>query len=144
MQLSVIDIHSKCCDSGLQRRKYAADMLHAYVSDELDQGYANFIILGDWNDDLRDLPNEHSFQSFFDDDRFYFVNLDIIDDPKQVTYPKEPYVSFLDHILVTNKLLEDSDYYVQTLPIPDYMGGYETYEKLVSDHLPVMLRFSPK
>jgi len=144
MQLSVIDIHSKCCDSGLQRRKYAADMLHAYVSNELDQGYANFIILGDWNDDLRDLPNEHSFQSFFDDDRFYFVNLDIIDDPKQVTYPKEPYVSFLDHILVTNKLIEDSDYYVQTLPIPDYMGGYKNYEELVSDHLPVMLRFSPK
>ena len=42
------------------------------------------------------------------------------------------------------KLLENSEYYVQTLPIPDYMGGYETYEKLVSDHLPVMLRFSPK
>ena len=77
-------------------------------------------------------------------DRFYFVNLEIIDDPKQVTYPKEPYVSFLDHILVTNKLLENSNYYVQTLPIPEYMGGYITYEKLVSDHLPVMLRFSPK
>ena len=144
MQISIIDLHSKCCDSGLQRRKFAAEMLHDYVAKELDEGYSNFIILGDWNDDLRDLPDEHSFQSFFDDDRFYFVNLEIIDDPKQVTYPKEPYVSFLDHILVTNKLLENSEYYVQTLPIPDYMGGYETYEKLVSDHLPVMLRFSPK
>ena len=144
MNLSIIDLHSKCCDSGLQRRKFAAEMLHNYVAEELDAGYSNFIILGDWNDDLRDLPGEHSFQSFFDDDRFYFVNLEIIDDPKQVTYPKEPYVSFLDHILVTNKLIENSNYYVQTLPIPEYMGGYITYEKLVSDHLPVMLRFSPK
>ena len=144
MKLSIIDIHSKCCDSGLKRRKFAANMLHDYVSEELDNGYSNFIILGDWNDDLRDLPDEHSFQSFFDDDRFYFVNTEIIDDPKQVTYPKEPYVSFLDHILVTNELIKDSEYYVQTLPIPDYMGGYEIYEELVSDHLPVMLRFSPK
>ena len=144
MQLSIIDIHSKCCDSGLQRRKFAADMLHNYVSKELENGYSNFIILGDWNDDLRDLPGEHSFQSFFDDDRFYFVNLEIINDPKQVTYPKEPYVSFLDHILVTRELIKDSNYYVQTLPIPDYMGGYENYEKLVSDHLPVIFRFPPK
>ena len=40
-----------------------------YVSKELENGYSNFIILGDWNDDLRDLPGEHSFQSFFDDDK---------------------------------------------------------------------------
>ena len=70
--------------------------------------------------------------------------MDITYDLTKASYPKEPYVSFLDHILVTNKLLENSDYYVQTLPIPDYMGGYKNYEELVSDHLPVMLRFSPK
>ena len=144
MELSVINLHSKCCDSGLQRRKNAAQMLHQYVSKEIDDGFSNFIILGDWNDDLRDLPGEHSFDPFLNDERFYFVNLEIINDPKQVTYPKEPYVSFLDHILTTNELLDNSKYYVQTLPIPDYLGGYEVYEELVSDHLPVMLRFSPK
>ena len=144
MELSVINLHSKCCDSGLQRRKNAAQMLHQYVSKEIDDGFSNFIILGDWNDDLRDLPGEHSFDPFLNDERFYFVNLEIINDPKQVTYPKEPYVSFLDHILTTNELLDNSKYYIQTLPIPDYLGGYDVYEELVSDHLPVMLRFSPK
>lgn len=142
LQLSVVDIHSKCCDSGLWRRQQAVEMLHNYVAAELDQGYSNFIILGDWNDDLRDAPNEHSFDPFLKDRRFYFVNQEIVNDPNQVTYPKEPYVSFLDHILVTTDFIPpQSDYFVQTLPIPDYMGGYEIYEKLVSDHLPVMLRF---
>ena len=41
-------------------------------------------------------------------------------------------------------LLDNSKYYIQTIPIPDYLGGYDVYEDLVSDHLPVMLRFSPK
>ena len=48
-------------------REIIIEMLQKYVSKALDNGYSNFIILGDWNDDLRDLPNEHSFQSFFDD-----------------------------------------------------------------------------
>ena len=38
--------------------------------------------------------------------------------------------------------LSGEDYYVQTLPITEYMKGYDNYEELISDHLPVMLRFS--
>ena len=143
LMLSVLNVHSKCCDSGLWRRKQAVKMLHEYVVREVEMDYTNFIILGDWNDDLRDAPNQHSFHPFLSDDRFFFVNQDIIHDPKQVSYPKEPWVSFLDHILVSTDLVPpESDYYVQTLPITDYMKGYNIYEELISDHLPVMLRFS--
>ena len=51
--LSIINLHMKCCDSGLHRRKKAGQMLHNY----LDKNYntkSNIIVLGDWNDDTKD------------------------------------------------------------------------------------------
>ena len=138
---SIIDLHMKCCNSGLERRKNASKMLYEYVSKEVDEGYSNFIILGDWNDDLKDNYGDHCFAPFLSDDRFYFTTEEIVEDLSQSTYPKEPYISFLDHILVTRKLIEGSNYHIQTIKMGDYMNGYDTYEKLISDHLPVLLSF---
>ena len=140
---SIINLHMKCCNSGLNRRKNASKMLYDYVSNELDNGYSNFIVLGDWNDDLKDSYGEHCFQPFLDDQRFHFVTEKIVDDPSQATYPKEPYVSFLDHILVTNTLVPrySTSFEVSTINMGGYMGGYDIYEKLISDHLPVLLSF---
>ena len=132
----------KCCDSGLLRRKRASKMLHNYI----DQYYTtqpNIIILGDWNDDTKDKKGEHCFEPFFHDDRFYFSTYEIALDLKQASYPKEPYVSFLDHILVSNSFIpKESDYHVQTIHMGDYMGGYKIYESYISDHKPILLSFS--
>ena len=140
---SIINLHMKCCNSGLNRRKNASKMLYDYVSKELDDGYSNFIILGDWNDDLKDSYGEHCFHPFLDDERFHFVTEKIVDDPSQATYPKEPYISFLDHILTTSKLIPrySTQFQVSTINMSGYMGGYDIYEKLISDHLPVLLSF---
>ena len=79
---------------------------------------------------------------YFQDDRFYFVTENISHDISQATYPKEPYVSFLDHILISNNFLpKGSNYNVQTIRLGDYMGGYEIYESYISDHRPVILSF---
>jgi endonuclease/exonuclease/phosphatase family metal-dependent hydrolase len=139
--LSIINIHMKCCDSGLQRRKNAVNMLHDYV-DETFESQSNIILLGDWNDDTKDEPGQHSFDAFFDDNRFHFVTQEISYDLSQASYPKEPWVSFLDHILVSNELIErGSNYHVQTIKMGDYMGGYKNYDTYISDHLPVLLSF---
>jgi len=139
---SIINLHMKCCDSGLNRRKEASKMLYDYVMDDIDGGYSNFIILGDWNDDLKDNWGEHCFTPFLNDAEFHFVTSRIVDDESQATYPKEPYVSFLDHILVTESLLSsDSEYLVETIKMGEYMNGYNNYESLISDHLPVFLSF---
>ena len=99
-----------------------------------------YIVLGDWNDDLRDKPGEHCFQPFLEDDRMYFANTPLLNDDSQVSYPKEPYRSFLDHILVTENLLNsNSNYRIMTIPIDQYMGGFEVYEEYISDHKPVMV-----
>jgi len=136
----------KCCNSGLQRRKKASEMLHEYLSKEMNEGYENFIVLGDWNDDLKDHSDEHCFNPFLNDDRFFFVTERIIYDIYQATYPKEPYISFLDHILVTKKLipgLQDYQRYdVMTVRVDHYMDSFLEYERLISDHFPVLLSFS--
>ncbi len=139
--LSIINLHMKCCDSGLQRRKNAVQMLHGYL-DESFEAQSNIIVLGDWNDDTKDEPGQHSFDPFLNDSRFHFVTQKISYDISQASYPKEPWVSFLDHILVSNELIEQgSSYMVQTIKMGDYMGGYENYDMYISDHLPVLLSF---
>ena len=41
-------------------------MLYDYIKNEIDEtSYLNFIVLGDWNDDLKDDPAEHCFNPFF-------------------------------------------------------------------------------
>lgn len=139
-EISIINLHMKCCDSGLQRRKKASQMLHEHFDLKLNNK-SNVIILGDWNDDLKDLPKEHCFTPFLNDERFYFANHDIVYDIGQASYPKEPYVSFLDHILVTKNLISKQ---VSTLPIDNWMNGYDVYESYISDHKPVFLSFKIK
>ena len=85
----------KCCDSGLNRRKNASQMLYDYLSNEIDLGYSNFIVLGDWNDDLKDNYGEHCFDPFFNDSRFYFVTKDIVDDMSKLHILKNPTIVFL-------------------------------------------------
>ena len=83
------------------------------------------------------------FCTFFNDERFYFTTREIAFDVKQASYPKEPYVSFLDHIMVSEDLLpRRSVYDIQTILMGDFMGGYDIYEAYISDHRPVLLSFS--
>tara|TARA_Y100001970_G_scaffold162665_3_gene198835 strand:+ start:408 stop:2261 length:1854 start_codon:yes stop_codon:yes gene_type:complete len=139
--LSIINLHMKCCDSGLNRRQKASKMLYDYLVDFNEHN--NFIVLGDWNDDLKDKKKEHCFEPFFNNDIFYFANHKLVYDISQASYPKEPYVSFLDHILVTKDLVnEDLINKVMTIPIDDYMNGYDIYEAYISDHKPVLLSFN--
>ena len=140
-EFSIINLHMKCCDSGLKRRKKASQMLYDYVSSS--ETHSNFIVLGDWNDDLKDAPNEHCFTPFLNDDSYYFVNDQIVWDLDQASYPKYPYYSFLDHILVNKSFIStESIINVMTIPIDDYMNGYEIYEAYISDHMPVLLSFN--
>ena len=139
--ISLLNLHMKCCDSGLKRRKKASQMLYDYIENEINEySYTNFIVLGDWNDDLKDDPSEHCFNPFLSDAKYNFLS-DLIDnDINNATYPKEPYVSFLDHILTTSEFVDYTDHRleVQTVMIEDFIGGYKVYEELLSDHRPVM------
>ena len=139
-QFSIINLHMKCCDSGLHRRQKAAKMLYDYVVGNLDIN-ENVIILGDWNDDLKDQEGQHCFEDFMSNDKFLFPTYDLTYDLTKASYPKEPYVSFLDHILITTSFLNNKQYFVNTLPMDQYMGSFKIYESYISDHMPVYLSF---
>jgi len=141
-KLSIINLHMKCCDSGLPRRKKASQMLYDYLESKMTNSHKNYIVLGDWNDDLKDEEDEHCFMPFILDKNYIFPTYDITFDISQATYPKEPYVSFLDHILITTSLIsENKSYDIKTLPIDKYMGGFNIYEQYISDHMPVLFSF---
>ena len=89
----------------------------------------------------KDKEGEHCFESFLNDDRFYFPTNDLTYDITKASYPKEPYVSFLDHILVTSSFIDKNSYQVDTIPMDEYMGGFDIYESYISDHMPVYLSF---
>ena len=113
------------------------DYLDEKISKNTDVGY---IVLGDWNDDLKDAENEHCFNDFLNDDRYFFPTFDITYDISQASYPKEPYFSFLDHIMTTSEFIDlnSKTIKVETILIENYIGGYEVYEAMISDHRPVM------
>lgn len=139
--ISVVNLHLKCCGDGLYRRKKSMDQLHDYLRFLQENGMENIIVLGDWNDEVLDRGQEQSFPAFVEDpENFRFVTEEISRDVKQASYPSWP--SFLDHILIGVGLFEafDSDGYVETLPIEDWVGGWEQYEYLISDHRPVLMR----
>ena len=80
---------------------------------------------------------------FLDDENYYFVNEEIVWDLKQASYPKHPYFSFLDHILVSKNFIKSNSINdVLTIPMDEYMNGYEIYEQYISDHMPILLSFN--
>ena len=44
-------------------------------------------------------------RSYLEDDRFFFPTFELTYIESKASYPKEPYVSFLDHIMLTNSFL---------------------------------------
>ena len=68
---------------------------------------------------------------FLQDEKFNFLS-DLIDDNiENATYPKEPYVSFLDHIMTTSDFIDynNNKLDVQTVFIEDYIRGYIIFMK---------------
>ncbi|MCF6237784.1 MAG: endonuclease/exonuclease/phosphatase family protein [Candidatus Marinimicrobia bacterium] len=141
--VSVINLHLKCCGNGLELRKKSMDELHEYLSLGLEWGEENIIVLGDWNDQLDDVGVTQSFGAFLDDaENFYYATTEIAGDVEQASYPSWP--SFLDHILIGKGFFDEFKHgsTIQTLPVADWLGGWENYELIISDHRPVLMQLN--
>ncbi len=137
---SVINLHLKCCNEGLERRRIAAQLLDTYLAQQMATGDSDIIVLGDWNDDLVDTPPYDAFTLLLNNPDVEFVTLPLAQDPNNAwdSYPSWP--SFLDHILITAGLFDDnlSSGEVTTFLMHDYIPNYSS---IISDHLPVGWRF---
>ena len=139
VRFTTVNLHLKCCDDGVDRRRDASqkleDMLHSWVD---QPGVQNIIVLGDLNDEIDDPPGSNVFQNLLNEaDKFRFVTEEIVDVSGQESWPHPPHYSFLDHILITNDLFDEAELdtsRVETQRIDDY---YSSYFDLISDHRPV-------
>jgi endonuclease/exonuclease/phosphatase family metal-dependent hydrolase len=141
--VSILDIHLKCCGNGLERRKKSIEELHEYLSLGMEWGEENVIVLGDWNDQLDDVGIIQSFGAFLDDPKnFQFATAKIAGDIEQASYPSWP--SFLDHILIGKGFFDEFENgsTIQTLPVEKWLGSFDNYEAIISDHRPVLMQLN--
>ena len=144
IDFTLINMHLKCCDSGngFDRRKASSGILYDYLNLSVEAGVVNHIVVGDWNDDLSDMYSENSFNIFLDDtDNYKYVNYDYANSGYNTAVSYPSYSSFIDHIMISKDLFEEADKGdIQTIRLGDYISGYD---QIISDHRPVVWRFTP-
>lgn len=142
IDFTLINMHLKCCDNGFNRRVASANILYDYLNSSIQAGVVNHIIVGDWNDDISDQYSENSFNIFLDDTENYkYVTYENAHSGTNIhdSYPSYP--SFIDHIMISKDLFDEAENGdVQTIRLGDYLSGYD---QIISDHRPVVWRFTP-
>jgi len=137
----VANLHLKCCGDGLYRRQKSLEQLHDLLAQYIETGDENIIVVGDWNDQLTDIGTNQSFTAFLNDpEQFQFATMEIDSDTAQASYPNWIVPSLLDHILYSKGFFDEQKLggKIQTLRMEDVLGSWELYEKILSDHRPVM------
>jgi len=142
--LNIIDVHMKCCNDGVERRHQASAMLNEYLRNKMAWGDSNFVVPGDWNDDIYDPDNsgQYSFEAFLNDEDFRFVtdSLASTGAASDASYPS--YGSFIDNILISRSLFDEQRHStISTIRLDEVFGDYGT---AVSDHRPVVWSFKPQ
>jgi hypothetical protein len=143
--ITIIDIHARA-NSGTDISKYNMRKYDIeFLKDSLDAHYPNadFMILGDYNDDVKAsviAGNPSSYQKLVEDTaRYNALTLDI---SKAGSYSFLSSGGFLDHIITSNEL---SDEYVpNSIAVYDPRTDVSNYVNTTSDHGPVIARFELK
>jgi exonuclease III len=161
--LSVINVHYKCCgDNSISyvtdadgkwddeyRRLKASELLEKYISDNLSD--KNVIVAGDFNDAIDEVDSTNVFLPYIvKPSEYKFADMDMaigdaINWSWQGWSSSYPAIHF-DHILVNNNLFDELDNsgVVDVIKLEEYFNdGSSEYDKNVSDHRPVYLKFSP-
>ncbi len=137
---NIIVLHLKAYGDSLSvdRRRQACSQLKDYIDQQITTGDdADFIVLGDWNDQLADADSVNVFMPFLVDSSGYTFLTEGISD--KYSYISDYYNSLIDHILITG----DS--------APEFSSGntdilyldseFSDYESTISDHRPVVAKF---
>ncbi|MES2734157.1 MAG: endonuclease/exonuclease/phosphatase family protein, partial [Bacteroidota bacterium] len=141
-KIHLVDIHARANSgtdvSRYDRRKYDVELL----KDTLDALYGsdNLIIVGDYNDDV-DVSVVNNLPSSFEEYVKDTTNYQVLTLPlsKQDYYSYVPFASFLDHITISNELI--NSYLPNSIRIHTPFDIVSNYLNTTSDHLPVSARF---
>ncbi|WP_082161670.1 choice-of-anchor J domain-containing protein [Rufibacter radiotolerans] len=140
-RIRVIDIHAKSGSSSTDYNRRLADI--RVLKDSLDTYYKdhNVILLGDYNDNVFGSINSggvSSYNSFVTDVEKYKVLTYQLAQSGAYSFPSSN--SFLDHITITNELVDD--YMPNSITVEDPNAYINSYATTTSDHLPVYARFA--
>lgn len=123
------------------RRRGATYVLHRYVEEQVDRDpLARYVLVGDWNDLLTDIPREtNTFRAFLDDpDNYRFLTQSLVGVAGMTSHPN----GLIDHIMVNVNACPDfckgriTVLPLKTTTIPPYPANY--YLEYGSDHVPVV------
>lgn len=144
-EIKLIDLHARANSgtdiSRYNMRKYDTQVL----KDSLDANYAtsNIILLGDYNDDVKAsviAGQPSSYEAFVTDTNNYkALTLEI---SQAGAYSFLSSGGFLDHITISNELLDD--YIANSTAVYDPRNDIASYTTTTSDHGPVIARFELK
>lgn len=126
-------------DDDFDRRREAAEKLKVYLDDQMAiAGEKDYVVAGDWNDEIDDPPYANAFTVFVDDSLNYrFLTAPLAGQFSSASYPWSG--SLIDHILISQDAF--SEYqggWTKTLRLDDELPNYLSE---VSDHRPVMAAF---
>jgi endonuclease/exonuclease/phosphatase family metal-dependent hydrolase len=128
-------------DADISRRIAAMNRLKDYLDQYVPiASDHDWVIIGDYNDNADDPLASNIFRNFLDDTTHYrLLTLPLVGNPYWASYP--PLNSLIDHIIVTTDCLWEYGVSGQTITIR--VGDeYPRYSSIISDHRPVMSRFS--
>lgn len=122
------------------RRRTAIQKMEQFIDIRLQQGDdPDYIIAGDWNDELDDPPPDNVFLPFLNKQpqAYSFLTWSFIDDPTEYTYIPGNFKSLIDHIMVTASIEADYNIDTQIIKVDQFFSQYLAE---VSDHRPVAAR----
>ena len=137
-RLIVLHLKAGGASEDEEKRRAACVALKSYIDAQVSAGTdSDFVVVGDWNDELDDARADNVFLPFLDDSTDYrFLTLPMAGDAHNASYIGG---GLIDHVLVTtNALGEYGTGYTQTLRLDDELPDYQAQ---VSDHRPVMSVF---
>ncbi len=137
----LIVMHLKAGNNGddLSRRREAAQKLKAYLDEQMTSGgEKDYIVAGDWNDEVDDPSQLNAFTVLIDDSLNYrFLTAPLAGKIDAASYPR--YGSLIDHILISQDAFDEyQGGQIKTLRLDDEVSDYLNE---VSDHRPVMAAF---
>jgi len=139
-RIHAYNVHAKALadQESYERRVLASLRMKVYLDNNRQDD--NVIFLGDYNDQLftSTFNNEVSpYDNFVEDDTYFKVTASL-EQRGLNSYIAGQNQSMIDHITVTNELVEDHIEGAQRVENPSYIGSYIS---TTSDHAPVWTRF---
>lgn len=137
-ELLVVHLKALGDDRSRARRNRACARLDAWIRDrQAAGGEQDFIVLGDWNDHLDDVPEENVFLPFlFAPERYRFLTFSLLE-ARASSYI--PFFGLIDHIMITTDALDE--YGPGTTRVVEADDYYPGYLVNISDHRPVLSTF---